>query len=219
MFLLCALAPQAHGLPKTNSIESVTPTAVLDYGTFQGVYDSTYNISYFKSIPFAAPPVGNLRFRAPQPPLKIEGVFNSSVTKDFCVQRTVNGSEDCLYLELYGRKFEARAKKPVLVDMVDPPQMLKVRTTYRWFRCGCMEAAISKAGDQHPGHHSFTPHWMCQPWTTSSWCCRTTESILLGSLLEGRLRKTLRLIWTLGCWINKQRWSGCRRYCQQSSQR
>lgn len=39
----------------------VVLTATLDYGTFKGVYDSTYNISYWQKIPFAAPPVGQNR--------------------------------------------------------------------------------------------------------------------------------------------------------------
>lgn len=43
-----------------------------------------------------------LRFRAPQLPLPItHGVYDSSQTFDMCPQRTVNGSEDCLYLGLY----------------------------------------------------------------------------------------------------------------------
>lgn len=62
---------------------SATPTltAELDYGTFEGAYNSKYNISYWQKIPFAAPPVGQNRFRAPQPPLKIaNGTYNSTST-------------------------------------------------------------------------------------------------------------------------------------------
>ncbi|KAH8150888.1 uncharacterized protein LAJ45_05070 [Morchella importuna] len=106
--------PRSDG--KSDPIESrSSPKAVLDYGTFVGGYNATYDISYFKSIPFAAPPVGELRYRAPQPPLRYKDDFDATVTKDFCVQRTVNGSEDCLYLEIYGRPFVKGAKKPVVV--------------------------------------------------------------------------------------------------------
>lgn len=45
-----------------------TLVAELDYGTFAGAYSSKYNISYYQKVPFAAPPVGENRFRAPQPP-------------------------------------------------------------------------------------------------------------------------------------------------------
>ncbi|KAI1312579.1 carboxylesterase [Xylaria venustula] len=99
--------------------DSQVLTATLDYGTFQGAYDSTYNISYWQKIPFAAPPVGQNRFRAPQPPLPItNGVYNSSQTFDMCPQRTVNGSEDCLYLGLYSRPWkndEDEPLRPVIV--------------------------------------------------------------------------------------------------------
>ena len=65
--------------------------AALDYGTFEGAYSAKYNISYWQKIPFAAPPVGENRFRAPQPPVPItNGPYNSSQPFDMCVQRTVS---------------------------------------------------------------------------------------------------------------------------------
>lgn len=92
--------------------------ASLDYGTFQGAYSASYNISYWQKIPFAQPPVGDLRFRGPQPPLPLANgtVYDSSQTFDMCPQRTVNGSEDCLYLGLYGRPWTAgQSLRPVVV--------------------------------------------------------------------------------------------------------
>lgn len=93
------------------------PIAQLDYGTFQGAYNSEYNVSYFQKIPFAEPPTGENRFRAPQPPLPItNGTYDSSQIFDMCPQRTVNGSEDCLYLGLYSRPWtDPNAKRPVVV--------------------------------------------------------------------------------------------------------
>ena len=65
-------------------------TASLDYGTFQGTYNSQYNLSYWRKIPFAAPPVGENRFRAPQPPAPItNGTYDSNQSFDYCPQRTV----------------------------------------------------------------------------------------------------------------------------------
>lgn len=89
----------------------------LDYGSFQGAYSQQYNISYFKKIPFAAPPVGQLRFQKPYPPHPItNGTYNSNQTFDMCVQRTVNGSEDCLYLGMYSRPWTtSEPRRPVLV--------------------------------------------------------------------------------------------------------
>ena len=92
------------------------PRVNLTYGVFQGKYDSNYNISYFRKIPFAAPPTGVNRFRGPQPVLPVNGVYDSSQTFDMCPQRTVNGSEDCLYLGLYSRPWSAgKPLRPVVV--------------------------------------------------------------------------------------------------------
>jgi carboxylesterase type B len=102
-----------------NSLCACTPTleAKLDYGTFVGSYSARYNLSYWQKIPFAAPPVGHNRFRGPQPPIPIvNGKFNSTQPFDMCPQRTVNGSEDCLYLGLYSRPWsKAQPLRPVVV--------------------------------------------------------------------------------------------------------
>ncbi|KAI0008524.1 carboxylesterase [Xylariaceae sp. FL0662B] len=97
--------------------EAYDLVADLGYGTFQGAYNAEYNISYWQKIPFAAPPIGENRFRAPQPPLPItNGVYNSSQPFDMCPQRTVNGSEDCLHLGLYSRPWTRGAPlRPVVV--------------------------------------------------------------------------------------------------------
>ncbi|HEY7336823.1 MAG TPA: carboxylesterase family protein [Bryobacteraceae bacterium] len=46
----------------------------LDSGSVSGVSANDPSVRVFKGIPFAAPPVGDLRWRAPQPPAKWEGV-------------------------------------------------------------------------------------------------------------------------------------------------
>ncbi|KAL1638377.1 hypothetical protein SLS56_000186 [Neofusicoccum ribis] len=93
------------------------PLVELDYGTFQGKYNAQYNISHFRKIPFGASTAGENRFRAPQPPPPItNGTYDTDQSFDMCPQRTVNGSEDCLYLGLYSRPWTApSALRPVLV--------------------------------------------------------------------------------------------------------
>ncbi|KAF9886570.1 hypothetical protein FE257_011342 [Aspergillus nanangensis] len=98
------------------------PLVHLDYGSFQGKYDPSYNLTYFRKIPFAAPPTGENRFRAPQPPIPItNGIYNTDQSFDMCPQRTVNGSEDCLYLGLFSLPWTPtttkhnKTKRPVLV--------------------------------------------------------------------------------------------------------
>ena len=44
-----------------------TPTANTLNGTYSGYHNSLYNEDYFLGIPFAQPPVKNLRYTAPQP--------------------------------------------------------------------------------------------------------------------------------------------------------
>lgn len=58
--LLCA-ASGAIAAPA-----SCQPTANVQNGTLEGVHSKQYNQDYFLGIPFAQPPVGDLRFRTPQ---------------------------------------------------------------------------------------------------------------------------------------------------------
>ncbi|KAF2022272.1 alpha/beta-hydrolase [Aaosphaeria arxii CBS 175.79] len=98
------------------SIAATPPTVHLNYGTFAGAYSQPYNLTYFRKIPFAAPPSGRNRFRAPQPPLQINGTYDTDAPFDMCPQRTVNGSEDCLYLGVYSRPWTAsQPLRPVLL--------------------------------------------------------------------------------------------------------
>ncbi|KAI9155070.1 Para-nitrobenzyl esterase [Paramyrothecium foliicola] len=109
--LLLSLLTLAAAAPADDTL-----LAALDYGSFQGAYSARYNISYWQRIPYAAPPTGQNRFRAPQPPLPIDGVYDSSRTFDMCPQRTVNGSEDCLYLGLYSRpRAPSTPLRPVII--------------------------------------------------------------------------------------------------------
>ncbi|KAF2110117.1 carboxylesterase [Lophiotrema nucula] len=109
--LFCFHLANAH--PTRPSSELI---ASLDYITLQGAYSAEYNLSYYRKIPFGASTAGNNRFRAPQPPPRFDnGTYNSDQPFDMCVQRTVNGSEDCLYLGLYSRPWDGKTLRPVLL--------------------------------------------------------------------------------------------------------
>ncbi|MCB2108402.1 MAG: carboxylesterase family protein [Rhodobacteraceae bacterium] len=80
-------------------------------------------VQSFKGIPFAAPPVGKLRWRAPQPPAKWDGTRKADDFGPVCWQEPRNEddpiaampmSEDCLSLNIY-RPAQSAAKLPVMV--------------------------------------------------------------------------------------------------------
>ena len=82
---------------------------------------ATGQVESFKGIPFAAPPVGALRWKAPQPAAAWSGVRDGSKFAASCYQQARNGrvdnlSEDCLYLNVW-RPANAKpgAKLPVMV--------------------------------------------------------------------------------------------------------
>lgn len=90
----------------------------IPQGTFRGTYSTTYNITAFRKIQFGASTAGENRFRAPQPPPQLPNgtIYDSDQSFDMCPQRTVNGSEDCLYLGLYSRpRTRTTSLWPVLV--------------------------------------------------------------------------------------------------------
>jgi len=105
------------------------PVAKIGAGSLSGAIDPTSHVAIFKGVPFAAPPVGDLRWREPQPVKPWTGVrdareFSPSCmqhvhgdflpwTREYLVQNGV--SEDCLYLNIWTPQTNAKAKLPVIV--------------------------------------------------------------------------------------------------------
>lgn len=98
------------------------------YGEVEGYQEE--NIRIYKGIPFAAPPVGNLRWKAPQPPAAWGGIkkcvaFSASPIQDkpvpfLCWSKEFIAppaplSEDCLYLNIWTGASSAHEKRPVFV--------------------------------------------------------------------------------------------------------
>jgi para-nitrobenzyl esterase len=93
-------------------------------GTLQAAADSTPTVRMFKGIPYAQPPVGERRWKAPQPAPNWPGVRPADGFGPRCMQRPVFSdmvfrsdgvSEDCLYLNVWTPARSADERLPVLV--------------------------------------------------------------------------------------------------------
>src|SRR5947199_8461274 len=79
-------------------------------GIVEGVRAASPAVRAFRGIPFAAPPIGELRWKAPQPVQSRMGTRSAKRFGASCMQRPIYGdmglrsngmSEDCLYLNVW----------------------------------------------------------------------------------------------------------------------
>jgi para-nitrobenzyl esterase len=93
-------------------------------GVLEGVISADGKVRTFKGIPYAAPPVGPLRWKPPQPAAPWTGVRKAAEYGPRCMQAPIYAdmifhdagpSEDCLYLNLWMPAAPAQAKLPVMV--------------------------------------------------------------------------------------------------------
>jgi len=97
------------------SAQQPAPVKVED-GLVQGTSED--GLTVYRGIPFAAPPVGDLRWRAPQPAAKWDGVRPATNFGSSPIQGSRIGpkmSEDCLYLNVWTPAKSAGDRIPVLV--------------------------------------------------------------------------------------------------------
>ncbi|MGQ9632973.1 MAG: TAXI family TRAP transporter solute-binding subunit [Bryobacteraceae bacterium] len=103
-------------------VSSAAPVRV-EGGLVEGTVED--GLTVYRGIPFAAPPVGELRWRAPEPVIQWSGVKRADKFAPACMQAAPPGgaganqgpgmSEDCLYLNVWTPAKSARERLPVLV--------------------------------------------------------------------------------------------------------
>jgi para-nitrobenzyl esterase len=116
MIALCAVSLKAQ-----DGSEPVTEFVRSERGFIRGQTDGP--VDKFLGIPYAAPPIGDLRWRAPAPPRRWYGVRDAITPGSKCTQLAnvsgesqVVGSEDCLYLNVYRpANGQRRQLLPVLI--------------------------------------------------------------------------------------------------------
>jgi para-nitrobenzyl esterase len=122
-FLTVAALVLAIAAPSKAALPEPVKT---DAGLLSGISGTSDAVRVFKGIPFAAPPVGPLRWRPPQPVAKWEGVRKADQFGARCMQGGGGGgrqggpapqpiSEDCLYLNVWTPAAAAADGLPVIV--------------------------------------------------------------------------------------------------------
>ncbi|MBO0938333.1 carboxylesterase family protein [Fibrella sp. HMF5335] len=109
--------------PAQSTKTDMAPRVQIANGILEGVAE-TGGLRAFKGIPFAAPPVGDLRWREPQPAKNWSGVRKADHFGPRAMQRAIFGDmnfrsdgvkEDCLYLNVWTPAKSPADKLPVLV--------------------------------------------------------------------------------------------------------
>jgi para-nitrobenzyl esterase len=100
---------------------AVAAAVHVESGALQGVYSN--GLSIYKGVPYAKPPLDNLRWREPQPVKPWRGVRTATAFAPACMQTGVSMpgetpptiNEDCLYLNIWTPARRAGERLPVIV--------------------------------------------------------------------------------------------------------
>ena len=109
------------GVPIAAAAQNAAPVVKDENGKLRGTIED--GVASWKDIPFAAPPVGPLRWRAPQPAANWSDVRDATQYSSDCMQKPFGGdaaplgttpAEDCLYANVW-KPTNATGKLPVIV--------------------------------------------------------------------------------------------------------
>jgi para-nitrobenzyl esterase len=120
MLLAVGLATLVSAQPG-HTFSAENPVVETESGSVQGM--RVGNVTVFKGVPFAAPPVGDLRWRAPRQVDHWNGVKTATSFAPACMQKGVSMpgevpptiSEDCLYLNIWTPVIGSKEPRAVLV--------------------------------------------------------------------------------------------------------
>lgn len=101
----------------------------VEQGILSGIPGADPSIRIYKGVPFAAPPTGDLRWKAPQPPESWTGIRGAGTFSPACTQNLAGSrlpwteefmhqgehSEDCLYLNVWTGAESGNERRPVMV--------------------------------------------------------------------------------------------------------
>ena len=175
--VLVCMAGQAQPLLKTH----------VETGDVEGVLDGT-DLAVYKAIPYAAPPVGDLRWKAPQPALPWQGVLKAEDVAKWPPQPEKSYvtydmmSEDCLYLSvatpaktvnealpvmvfIHGGAFQTEHYGGDLWQSLARRGVVAVSIEYRAGALGFMaHADLSKESDGHSGNYGILDQIFALQW-------------------------------------------------------
>lgn len=108
----CASVPSASSPTREDAVTVITPS-----GALRGRLVAERAVEVFQGVPFAAPPVGELRWKAPRSPAPWSGVRDALSPASPCPQsgRLASANEDCLYLNVWAPRKKPPQRMPVMV--------------------------------------------------------------------------------------------------------
>ena len=177
LLALIAIAGQTQPLLKTH----------VETGDVEGVLDGT-DLAVYKAIPYAAPPVGDLRWKAPQPAKPWKGVLKAEDVAKWPPQPEKSYvkygmmSEDCLYLSVVTPAKSVKEALPVMVfihggafrtehyggdlwQSLARRGVVAVSIEYRAGALGFMaHADLAKESDGHSGNYGILDQIFALKW-------------------------------------------------------
>jgi para-nitrobenzyl esterase len=121
------LIPAALLLSTVSAFAAISDPIKVEQGLVSGTTGNSADVRVFRGIPYAAPPVADLRWKAPQPVAAWKGVRQATEMPHACWQTPYPPaaaiyqsklpplSEDCLYLNIWTPAKSAKDKLPVMV--------------------------------------------------------------------------------------------------------